>query len=59
MRWGKGPKQRLRFSKSGDPKVEEAYANGRELLKELAAQLDSNIAQTREELKRALNTGTP
>ena len=26
MRWGKGPKQRLRFSKSGDPKVEEAYA---------------------------------
>ena len=26
MRWGKGPKQRLRFSKSCDPKVEEAYA---------------------------------
>lgn len=26
MRWGKGPKQRLRFSKSGEPKVEEAYA---------------------------------
>lgn len=26
MGWGKGPKQRLRFSKSGDPKVEEAYA---------------------------------
>jgi hypothetical protein len=26
MRWGEGPKQRLRFSKSGDPKVEEAYA---------------------------------
>lgn len=26
MRWGKGPKQRLRFSKSGDPRVEEAYA---------------------------------
>lgn len=26
MRWGKGPKQRLRFTKTGDPKVEEAYA---------------------------------
>jgi hypothetical protein len=26
MRWGKGPKQRLRFTKSGDPKLEEAYA---------------------------------
>jgi hypothetical protein len=25
MRWGKGPKQRLRFTKSGDPKLEEAY----------------------------------
>jgi hypothetical protein len=24
MRWGKGPKQRLRFTKSGDPKLEEA-----------------------------------
>jgi hypothetical protein len=26
IRWGKGPKQRLRFSKTGDPRVEEAYA---------------------------------
>jgi hypothetical protein len=26
MRWGKGTKQRLRFTKTGDPKVEEAYA---------------------------------
>jgi hypothetical protein len=25
-RWGKGPKQRLRFTKTGDPRVEEAYA---------------------------------
>ncbi len=26
MRWGKGPKLRLRFTKTGDPKLEEAYA---------------------------------
>jgi hypothetical protein len=26
MRWGKGPKRRLRFTRTGDPKVEEAYA---------------------------------
>lgn len=26
MRWGKGPKQRLRFTKTGEPKIEEAYA---------------------------------
>ncbi len=26
MRWGKGPKRRLRFSKTGDRKVEEAYS---------------------------------
>lgn len=26
MRWGKGPKQRLRFSKTGDPRLEEAYS---------------------------------
>lgn len=26
MRWGKGPKQRLRFTRSGDAKVEEAYS---------------------------------
>jgi len=25
-RWGKGPKQRLRFTKTGDPRLEEAYA---------------------------------
>ena len=26
MRWGKGPKQRLQFTKTGDPKLVEAYA---------------------------------
>ena len=26
MRWGKGSKKRLRFSKTGDPKIEEAYS---------------------------------
>jgi hypothetical protein len=26
MRWGKGPKRWLQFTKTGDPKVEEAYA---------------------------------
>lgn len=26
-RWGKGPKRPLRFTKSGDPKLEEAYAS--------------------------------
>ena len=26
MRYGKGPKQRLRFSKTGDPRLEKAYA---------------------------------
>jgi hypothetical protein len=26
VRWGKGPKQRLRFTKTGEPKLEEAYA---------------------------------
>jgi hypothetical protein len=26
MRWGSGPKTRLRFTKSGDPNLEEAYA---------------------------------
>ena len=26
VRWGKGPKQRLHFTKSGDPRLEEAYA---------------------------------
>jgi hypothetical protein len=26
MRWGKGPKQRLRFTKSGEQKLEELYA---------------------------------
>jgi hypothetical protein len=26
MRWGKGPKQRLRFTKTGDVKLEEAYS---------------------------------
>ncbi len=26
VRWGKGPKRRLRFTKTADPKLEEAYA---------------------------------
>ncbi len=26
IRWGKGPNQRLRFTKTGDPKLEDAYA---------------------------------
>jgi len=26
MRWGKGPKQQLRFTKTGDGKLEEAYS---------------------------------
>lgn len=26
MKWGKGPKRQLRFSKSGDPNVEQHYA---------------------------------
>ncbi len=26
MRWGKGPKQRLRFTQTGDRKLEEAYS---------------------------------
>ena len=26
MRWGKGPKQRLRFTKTGDGRLEEAYS---------------------------------
>jgi hypothetical protein len=26
MRWGKGPKRTLRFTKTGDPRLEEAYA---------------------------------
>ena len=26
MRWGKGPKQRLRFTKTGNPKLEATYA---------------------------------
>ena len=26
MRWGKGPKRRLRFTRTGDSKVEEAYS---------------------------------
>jgi hypothetical protein len=29
MRWGEGPKQRLRFTKTGDPDLEVAYAQAR------------------------------
>src|SRR6266849_5784602 len=39
--------------------VEEAHANGRDLLKDLAEQLDSEIAQRREELKEATSKATP
>jgi hypothetical protein len=39
--------------------VEEAQQTGRELLKELAEQLDRDIAQARDELKRARSKGTP
>jgi len=38
--------------------VEEAQANGRDLLKDLGEQLDGEIAQAREELKRATNKAT-
>ncbi len=37
--------------------VEEAQAKGRDLLKELGDRLDGEIAQAREELKRATNEG--
>jgi hypothetical protein len=37
-RWGKGPKQRLRFTKTGDPKVEEvASAEQKAALRRLPA----------------------
>jgi hypothetical protein len=39
--------------------VEEAQANGRDLLKDLCEQLDGEIARVREELQRATNMGTP
>ena len=39
--------------------VEEAQANGRDLLKELGEQLDGAIVQAREELKRTTNMGAP
>jgi hypothetical protein len=39
--------------------VEEAHANGRELLKDLCEQLDREIDLARTELKRAANGGTP
>ena len=39
--------------------VEEAHANGRDMMKELGEQLDEKIAETREELKRATTKGTP
>jgi hypothetical protein len=38
--------------------VEEAQANGRDLLKDLCEQLDGEIAQVRDELKRETNKGT-
>ena len=39
--------------------VEEAQANGRDLLKDLSEQLDGELARAREELQRTMNTGTP
>lgn len=39
--------------------VEDAQANGQDLLKELGEQLDKEIAHVREELARTTNTGTP
>jgi hypothetical protein len=39
--------------------VEEAHANGRDLLKDLGERLDAEIAQARDELKRTTNVGTP
>ncbi len=39
--------------------VEEAQANGRDLLKDLGERLDREIAQAREELKDATNKGVP
>jgi hypothetical protein len=38
--------------------VEEAQANGRDLLKDLGEQLDGQIARAREDLKRAMDRGT-
>ena len=38
--------------------VEEAQANGRDLLKELAERLDREIDQAREELNRVTNSAT-
>ncbi|MSQ96826.1 MAG: hypothetical protein EXR98_20045 [Gemmataceae bacterium] len=39
--------------------VEEAQANGRDLLKDLGEELDRQSAQARDELKQATNKGTP
>jgi len=39
--------------------VEEAQANGRDLLKDLGEQLDAEIARARDELTGATKTGTP
>jgi hypothetical protein len=39
--------------------VEETHANGRDLLQDLATQLDREIAQARQELQHETNKGTP
>ena len=39
--------------------VEDAQLNGRDLLNDLVEQLDREITEAREEVKRAANTGTP
>ncbi len=39
--------------------VEEAQANGRDLLKDLGERLDGRIGEAREELRRATNEGRP
>ena len=52
MRWGKGPKQRLRFTKTGDPTLEEAYAThfvwlGKVSFHERAAEEPGHLGITR------------
>jgi hypothetical protein len=63
MRWGKGPKQRLRFTKTGDGKLEEAYSRhfvwpgkgpfhppslGQESLRDTGSDGDDRHSQARE-----------
>lgn len=50
MRWGKGPKQQLRFTKTGEPKLEEISAThlvwpGKMPFHERAAGEGASVAQ--------------